>query len=232
MFETEYTLYNEIKVLKSIKYSESYIKHTSKFLITLILGFCALTLTLLLFHFLSNIPLFLSIMFGFLAMCFIPYCITRHKDIKMFRIDFNDENVNFISRNKTMVINYCDLKLCGLIRRAGSHSLTSILLDQPSNDTDDKNMFVFVAKESGNLKRLVWHMRTSTGICHSYKKGMFCICDYRGSPVFEQCFVTVKNYCSKYSVEIINKDRRALWELTFMNGRRTVPCPPYTNLMG
>ena len=149
-------------------------------------------------------------MFGVLAICFIPYYITIHKDVKMFCIDFNDENVNFTCRNKTMVINYCDLKLCGIIRRAGSQSFTTILLDQPSNYNDNKNMFVFVAKESGNLKRLIWHMRTSTGICHGYKKGMFCICDYRGSPVFDQCLVTVKNYCAKYFVEIINKDRENL----------------------
>ena len=211
MFEVVHNMYNDKVVIKSIKYKQSYIKQTFKGFMILILGFFGLSLISLVFHFAnSECPLFLSIIFGIVAVIFIPIFIVTYKDIKSFSLDFNEDGISFRCRKVAITINYYDLKVCGQIRRAGSKEWGDIVLNQPSNHTDQKNMFVFTSEPNPNFEKIVWHMRTSTGVCHGYIKNILCISDYRSSPIFSKCFETIDCYCSDFSVEIINKDRQEL----------------------
>ena len=163
---------------------------------------------MMIMHFVAELTIGISIILAIATVAFVPVFIATYQDVKKFYMEFGDSGIIFKCRRKTVHINYSDLKLCGLIRRAGPTSIQNFSSRIP--DTDSKSIFVFTTKANPDLKKIAWHMRTTTGVYHGYYKNIFCISDYRNSPLFRKCFEAVDIYCANFSVETINKDRLEL----------------------
>ena len=191
--------------------NKEYIKKTFNGLLSTNLIFFALSTIFLFLYFYSDAPLLLSVIFGIVSLVFIPIFIVTYKDIKCFSLNFDETGIRFKCRKTTISINYSNLTVCGLIRRVGSKSWSDIVLDLPSKLTyDSKNTFIFTSKDTPNLKKIVWHIQTSTGVCHGFYKDICCISDYQGSPIFSKCFDTIEIYCENFPFETINIDREDL----------------------
>ena len=203
---------NDEGVIKTIRYKEEYIKETRNFFVGLLTVLLIVDIILFIGYFIDDeaFPLHVPIIIGCACLIVIILFIASYNDIKNFYLNFNEEGICFKCRGKERSIRYSELTVCGLIRRAGGTSWGSFFDNHTEKESDSQSIFVFTAKENPQLKKIVWHMRTSRGVCHGYYKDIFCVSAYWTSSLFSKCFDTIKHYCSNFSVQMIDTVREDL----------------------
>ena len=194
-----------------IKYSQSYVKRIFNALLSIDLFLWGGSIFMLALHFVSNVSIFISIILMVVSSLFVLVFIVTYIDIKKFLLIINSNSLNFICHKKNLTIPWSEIQSCGVITRTGSDELLSFFTTSHSNYyTDNKNTFYFSCSSSPNLKKLVYHIRTTTLVDHGILRDMCYISAKKGAPIFRVLFDIVEKYNQSPNLKIEKMDRTDL----------------------
>ena len=194
-----------------IKYSQSYLKRIFIALLCIDLFLWGASILMLALHFVSNVSIFISIILMVVSSLFVIVFVVTYIDIKKFLLIIDSKSVNFICYKKNLTIPWSEVQSCGVITRTGSDELSSVFTNLHSNYyTDNKNTFYFSCISSPNLKKLVYHIRTTTLIDHGIVKDICYISEKKGAPIFRVLFDIVEKYNQNPNLKIEKMDRTDL----------------------
>lgn len=211
MFECTY---NENGILKTVKYKDSYIKHTIKTIFIIYVVMIILILALLILYykigFSIYIPIFCSAVFLLGSGVFWIIYFAQ----KRFSLTFEEDQLCMKGVKKNVIIPYSSVKTYGVLYRVGPNNLISVVMGVSNSYyyySDSKSTVFFSTNQGNNLSKLSRTVITDIGRHHGFfKDSIFYISDYSNSLVLKQCVKAIKYHTHKYSPEVINMDRKEL----------------------
>lgn len=191
-----------------IQYNQLHKKKLIEFFVGISVLLLGASAVMLLLHFFENVSVWISIIIALaLVGCLIVFK-AKYSDMKRFFMEFSAAGIVFCTKKAKIEARWREIENCGIITRTGSESIEDTMINSRGNiATNKKNTFYFTKNENPNLKKMVYHIRTTALVDHGIVKDMYYISEYRGAYLFNVILNSIDRFNNNPELMCLTQDR-------------------------